>query len=222
MELRFERFTIEREGFTLSLNEDFNERGIYLVAGANGSGKTTFMESALGLLVPASGTVSYDGKEASKLSPSEKKFYFSATFVNENPVQGFTVSDFLNMTTGRNITRAQFESAFPEFAGIFERDITHLSAGQWVSVLIAQNILEESRAVFIDEVMSFLDPHYKAVIAGYLKKASKERAVFIVSHDLDFFSGFADRYLILKKGTVLYKGPAGDYDIKKNIEEIYF
>ena len=57
----------------LPLKMTFEDGGAYALLGPSGCGKTTLLNIMSGLVTPSQGTVKFDGREVTSLSPQERK-----------------------------------------------------------------------------------------------------------------------------------------------------
>ncbi|MRR36539.1 ATP-binding cassette domain-containing protein, partial [bacterium] len=71
---------------------------IVCIIGPNGSGKSTLLKTVFGLLKPAKGTVSFDGKDITRLEP-EQKVRLGIAFIPQgrNVFPSLTIRENLEM-----------------------------------------------------------------------------------------------------------------------------
>jgi glycerol transport system ATP-binding protein len=56
----------------LPLKMTFEDGGAYALLGPSGCGKTTLLNTVSGLVTPSQGSVSYDGRDVTRLSPQQR------------------------------------------------------------------------------------------------------------------------------------------------------
>lgn len=83
------------------------------------------------------------------------------------------------------------------------RRVTQLSGGQKQRVAIARALVKSPRILFADEPTGALDEQTGKDILMLLKELSKERLVFVVSHDRAFAETFGDRIIELADGQIV-------------------
>jgi len=91
---------------------------------------------------------------------------------------------------------------------IFNKYPHELSGGQQQRVMIAMAIACEPKILIADEPTTSLDGIVKDEILGLLKQIQNETkmSILFISHDLDLVSKFADRTIVLKKGSIIESG----------------
>ncbi len=175
------------EGLTLDVTS-----GDYLcVLGENGSGKSTFLKSVLGLLKPLGGEIlRSDTLKASGIgylpqqTPSQRDF--PAT------VKEIVLSGFLNSRGFRfTYTPAELSAAMMHMGklGILElqdRCYRELSGGQQQRVLLARALCAASKLLVLDEPVTGLDPAAAQDLYKTLRYLNEKEgiAVLMVTHDL--------------------------------------
>ena len=65
--------------------------------------------------------------------------------------------------------------------------------------------LQQSKIVFCDEPTGSIDEQNEIVAARILKEISRDRLVFVVSHNVELFSKYADKILYMKEGKLYDK-----------------
>jgi iron complex transport system ATP-binding protein len=179
------------------------------VVGPNGAGKSTLLRVLCGLLRPASGTVTFDGKPIASLSPRDraKKTAFLPQAVNP----AFALSVFEVVCLGRYPHVGAFGALLPhdrevaercmrdtEVTALRARDFTALSGGERQRVLLASILAQEPDLLLLDEPTSALDIHHQIEIFALLRRLSREGyGVATVTHDLNLAARFCDRVALM-------------------------
>ena len=140
------------------------EREIVVILGANGSGKSTALKTAIGLTNLREGTVEFEGKDISK-TPAYKRATFGIGYVpqTQNIFSDLTVMDNLKM--GGYVHHNQFEK---NLAGVFDffphlkercrERAGSLSGGERRMLSIGLTLLLKPRILLLDEPSSDLAP----------------------------------------------------------------
>jgi urea transport system ATP-binding protein len=95
-----------------------------------------------------------------------------------------------------------------------------LSGGEQKMLLVGRALLTGPRVVLVDEITEGLQP---AVIARVQQIVAEERrsrgiAFVVVEQNVGFALAIADRYAVLKLGTVVETGRAADAGARERIE----
>lgn len=195
-------------------------RGITVLFGRSGSGKTTVVQAVAGLLRPDEGrivaddTVLLDRALGINLPPHQRRLGY--VFQDARLFPHLTVRQ--NLRYGRWFTRkhataqAMDETAIIEILGIgplLSRRPGSLSGGEKQRVAIGRAILGNPRLLLMDEPLAALDTARKAEILPCLEQLRDELGLTIlyVSHSLAEVTRLADHVVVMEAGQVLAAGP---------------
>ena len=170
---------LERAGLALRRGE------VVALTGPNGSGKTTLAKLAAGLLRPASGSVELHGR-ASYLSQDPGR-YLVRDRVDEEVALG----------VGGDLSRAADALASVGLAGFGARHPRDLSSGERERLALASVLVADPDLLILDEPTRGVDPERKEELASLLRTQTRGRATLVVTHDLVFAAGVADRVVSL-------------------------
>ena len=175
------------------------------VIGRNGSGKTTWMRTAIGLLDPVAGRVERRGGVRVSYLPQR------AAFDELYPVQSSEVvamgterdHSFLrrrSKAVGQRVADALKEMDVEELA---HQPFRELSEGQKQRVLFARLVASGAQLALLDEPTSAMDEVAEREAYGYLAKLRELHGttIVVVSHYLGVAKEFADRVLLLDRDT---------------------
>jgi len=176
---------------------------LWAVIGANGSGKSTFLRTALGLVPAVGGGI--DRREGLRLAYVPQQSTLDAIF----PI---SVVDFVlmglqrpgNVTLlahGANVARAVAaleEAGAQSFA---RRQLRDLSGGQRQRVLIARALAADADLIFLDEPTNALDAAAEHEVLELIERLRAKRgaAVVMVTHLVEDGLERADRALLLDR-----------------------
>jgi len=181
--------------------------------GPSGSGKTTLL-SLLGFLrTPDEGTVTFEGREVSRLSERERtKLRSRIGFVFQAFRLFHSLPAIENVMIAAEISdggRSKLEAAYRllEQLGLGEKTGLKpdaLSGGEKQRVAIARALLSDPPVILADEPTASLDHKAGRQISEILRRLATEqqRTVVVVSHDLRW-TAFADRIVQLEDGRVV-------------------
>lgn len=180
------------------------------VVGATGSGKTTLVESIVGLLDRERGSVRIGGVDVEDLSPEElaarvalvfQEAFLFAESISENVGMGrASASDVAGALA---IARAtEFVDALPQGTDtvVGERGQT-LSGGQRQRVALARALARSPRLLLLDDATSAVDPLVEAEILDNLQR-ELDTTLIVVAHRISTIK-LADRIVYLDKGRVV-------------------
>jgi len=109
---------------------------------------------------------------------------------------------------------------FPVLTARRQQRAGTLSGGEQKMLLIGRALLTRPRLVLVDEITEGLQP---AVITRLTEVLAEERlahglTVVLVEQNVGFALGLADRYAVIKGGTVVETGRASDAGARENVE----
>ncbi len=212
---------------------DVPDGSLYAVLGPNGSGKSTLMKAILGVLRPVAGHALVDGREARAWSRRDLARAVGVVSQAESIAFPLTVRELVGMgryphlgalggerdADRRAVTRALEQCDVEDLAS---RDVTTLSGGELQRVRIARALAQEPRALVLDEPTASLDIRHEMAILELLRRsADGGMTVLVVTHGLDMAARFADRMLLLARGSVAAEGPPGDVMRSETLERVY-
>jgi len=191
------------------------------LVGPNGAGKTTTLRTVNGVLAPASGTVTVDGRPVPALSARETARLVAT--VPQETALGFDFDVRSLVEMGRTPHRARFartgeadreavERAMDRagVAALADRPVGTLSGGERQRVLLARALAQETPALVLDEPTANLDVNHQVRTLGLVRDLVDEgRTAVAAIHDLDLAARFCDRMAVLAGGGVAACGPPG-------------
>lgn len=184
------------------------------VTGANGSGKTTMLKLALGLLQPTHGTVRLLGTPLRTF-----KDWGQVGYVPQRAAADSTLPVSVEevVRTGLAGRLGLFRRPGPEhrariaqvldlmgLVAARKASVRSLSGGQQQRVLIARALVTGPRLLVLDEPTTGVDVEARHTLRETLEHlvASEGIAVVYVSHDPEGFEGLADRILRVTAGRI--------------------
>ena len=201
------------------------------LVGETGSGKTTVLNSVLGLLPPgldvSAGEVWLD--EAGRvdlLSLTEREMRgllgMQIGYVPQdvrsglNPLMTARAAVLESARSSAKPARERADAAMRKagLADDFVRDDADrrpgkLSGGQCQRVLFAQAIVNHPRILLLDEPTASLDPPTRREVQATIRRlAADDCAICLVTHDLSSLVGLADTIGVMYLGKVVESGPA--------------
>ena len=206
------------DGLTLSI-----EKGhVYALLGPNGSGKTTFMKMAAGLIKPTSGEITFEGQPIGVESKARVAYM---------PTEGY----FFSYMTCQDVGR-YYADFFADFdAPLFERQldemelprkgkVSKLSSGMMAKLKLAATLSRDSRLIMLDEPLNGIDIIARdKTVDAVIRRRSPERAIVLSSHLVDELEKLIDYAVFMKSGRVVLQGEAEALRAQreKSIVDIY-
>ncbi len=184
------------------------------LVGATGSGKTTMLELATGLIRPQRGTVTVGALDAAELATHDRAsrlgMVFQETFlfaqsIGENITMGDpSISGADAVDAARASQAHDFVTDTPEGYDtiVGERGVT-LSGGQRQRVALARALVRDPSLVLLDDATSAVDPSIEAAILRGL--GDRSMTVLMVAHRLSTIA-LADRVAYLEGGSIVAAG----------------
>jgi energy-coupling factor transport system ATP-binding protein len=101
-------------------------------------------------------------------------------------------------------------------AGRAEAAVATLSLGQKQLTAVLSMLAIRPKVLLLDEPTSYLDAAAADVLFAHLGTLCRETGltVVVIEHDLNRLSGFADRYLALEQGRLVYDGPVSGFPVR--------
>jgi ABC-2 type transport system ATP-binding protein len=196
--------------------------------GANGSGKSTAIRLALGLITPSAGSIRVFGE---RMKPGAKNLRQRTGFLSDDPVfpKDLTAIRYLTFVghcfgldkregNGRmgSLLRAV---GLMDDAG---RKIATYSTGMRTRLGIAASLMNDPELLIWDEPTAGLDPISRRQTLELLEQFRGQKTVLLSSHILGDIDRACDRLLILNKGQLLFEGSRSQLEdvLPKSILEL--
>ncbi len=201
---------------------------IVALLGPNGAGKTTLLRAISGLL-PASGTMRFDGRSISGVGPREAVRAGLVHVVEGHRVfTGLTVTDNL-LLAGYDLpkperTRRVDEALgyFPEIAAKRAEKGGALSGGQQQMLAVAQGLVQRPRLMMLDEPSAGLSPVLvDRVLAVLAELRDAGAAVLLVEQLTVKAAALADRVYALSRGRIVLEADARAPGLHAQLEHAY-
>lgn len=200
------------------INLEIKRGDIIAVLGPNGSGKTTFVKHAIGLLKPKSGRVLVNGRDTRQASVAEIASTLGYVFQSPSHML-FAPTVYEELSFGpKNLKHPlkEIETEVKEALQVVnladqEKDPPlALSFGQQKRVSIAAILAMRSRILIMDEPTAGQDyQNYMNFMDSILQMPGFE-AVLFITHDVDLAVIFANRILMISDGRLVADGKPPD------------
>jgi len=187
------------------------------IVGPSGSGKTTLIDTLLGVLTPASGTISISGNSplnAAATWPGAISYIpqdvevISGT-LRENVCLGFPSNENADAQIMKAIRIADLQSFVDEndkgLDYIVHERGTGLSGGQRQRLGLARAVFSEPRLLVLDEATSALDAQSELAISSALLSLKGSTTVVMIAHRLSSVRN-VDLVVYMENGRIIAQG----------------
>jgi branched-chain amino acid transport system ATP-binding protein len=218
-------------GFPVLMGIDFavEEGETAVLFGLNGAGKTTTVATIAGMLRPDAGSIRFDGVEIARKSPASLVSMGVALVPEGRRVfPDFTVD--VNLRLGgwthrhdRRALDATRELVFEYFPRLKERTdqaAGTLSGGEQQMLAIGRALMSKPRLLLIDEASLGLSPALAKTVFQVVQRINDDGVTVIIVEQNVGVLPYADRALIMEKGTLIFSG-VGDEIRHANLRETY-
>ncbi|MCG5237911.1 ABC transporter ATP-binding protein [Xanthobacter oligotrophicus] len=201
------------------------EGEVVTLMGRNGMGKTSTVNSIMGLLPLTQGEIRFAGDRISGLPPHRIARAGLALVPEGRQVfPNLTVEENLIATAANRggaaspWTLKAVYDLFPALAPLARRGAGLLSGGEQQMLAVGRALMTNPRLIIFDEATEGLAPKIRAQIWAALQKIrSHGQSVLVIDKNIRMLSRFADRHVILEKGRVVWSGTSGELDADEGI-----
>lgn len=214
------------------------QRGITnLIIGASGTGKSVLLKCIVGLIIPETGTVLYDGRPFLSADKEEKSqmrreigmlFQGGALFDSKTVEQNimFPLDLLTDMSKSEKLDRVNHVLGRVGLENSNHKMPSDISGGQKKRVGIARAIVNDINYLFCDEPNSGLDPRTSLLIDELILEITHELNVttIVVTHDMNSVMGIGEHIMYLGQGTKLWEGNSDNilHSGQEDLEDFIF
>ena len=194
------------------VNLQVNHGEIVALLGANGSGKSTVLNTISGFLKPTEGTVHLDQKSITGIPPhqtfragvvqvSQARDLFSDLTVEENLKLGSIIKG------DEALGLRQVFDYFPRLSDRYDQQVSTMSGGEQQMVAVGRALMSQPRMLLLDEPSGGLSPLFVKEIGEITARMKADGVtMLLVEQNLRLALEISDRYLILRDGKVIDGG----------------
>ena len=194
---------------------EVNEGEIVSLIGANGAGKTTMMQSVVGLIPKKNGTVLFDGQDITK-TPCHKIVGLGMTQVPEGRRIFQELSVYENLMMGAYTVKDQqkfkedIEGIYQRFPRLAERRnqiAGTLSGGEQQMLAMSRALMSHPKLLMLDEPSMGLAPILVDQIFSIIKELNDTgTTILLVEQNANKALEIADRAYVLETGNITLSG----------------
>lgn len=200
------------------------------LVGTNGSGKTTLLRAMTGLLPAWKGSVVFDGRDITRLSPHQKtqlgivmvpegRQLFTAMTVLENLEMGATPAH------ARSVYQRNLEWVFDLFPRLKERmrQVTGtLSGGEQQMVAIARGLMSQPKILMFDELSLGLSPILVLNLFEVILKLKEQgHTMLLVEQNVQMALAVSDYAYVMSNGRIEIEGQAKEVREMPSVKKAY-
>ena len=236
IELEMQNVTLGYDHYTVMEDISFKASPGELVGliGPNGSGKSTIIKALSRIIHPQSGRILLDGRDIARIPRRELACLVGV--VPQMPLLPSTFTAFEIVLMGRNphlnlfqaegqrdwaiAWRAMQKTATDSLAS---RRVNELSGGEIQCLLIARVLVQETKAILLDEPTANLDIGHQVEILDLIKNLCMENNATVLAalHDLNLAAQYCDRLLLINEGRIHAEGTPAEVITDRNIKQVY-
>lgn len=182
------------------LSFNITTKGISVIMGPNGSGKTLCLKLIKKLIKPESGKISFESLEKINVGYVSQKNKFLRRSVYENLEYVLKINKFNKNQIKTLIEEIIKITNFKKFINLSARS---LSAGQQQLLSIMRGLVIKPNILLLDEPCSNLDPNYTNIIENLLKNINLAGIkIILVTHDVLQAKRLGDDILFISNGNI--------------------
>jgi branched-chain amino acid transport system ATP-binding protein len=184
--------------------------------GANGAGKTTFLNMVTGYLQPSSGRITFEGRDLAGLAPRHvTRLGISRSFQIPQLLGTLSVRDNLRVAesiAGSAEVDAAADRLLERFGlgGYADRAAALLPEGVRKLLDVAMALVARPRVLLLDEPTSGVAADEKFAIMDLVMGAVRGVTVLFVEHDMEIVARYAQRVVAFADGRVIADGAPAD------------
>lgn len=179
------------------------------LVGKNGMGKTTLLKTLMGYLPKKAGSVHFNNSDITRLSPHHIARLGIAYAAQEQALfTDLSIRDNLRLGLEKDALFderfAGVEPVFPVFKERLKQYAGTLSGGEQKMLLVARALMMRPAIILLDEITEGLQPSVIERIAAALRHERELHgtAMLLIEQNVPFALSVADRYLVLKQGSI--------------------
>ena len=208
---------------------DLEAGQVATLLGRNGMGKTTTINSIMGIVKASAGSITFDGTELTSL-PSyrtanlgiglvpEGRQIFPNLSMMENLIA--TASNHLNLPDPWTVDKVF--ALFPELATRTSSMGNLLSGGEQQMLAIGRALMTNPKLLVLDEATEGLAPLVRRRIWEALTAIRQQgMSILVVDKNLADLMKIADRHYIIQRGKVAWSGSSAELDSDPEIRQRY-
>ena len=209
-----------------NINISVKETEIIGIIGANGAGKTVFVNMITGYLKPTSGKIEFNGNDITGIEPRDathigvcRSFQVSQVFMSMTVKQNLMIAMSLAKKSGSQLLNPiddetlskECDKILKQYNIIKQKDliVSTLSQGMRKLLDIAMAVVGNPKVLLLDEPTSGVSVEEKFGIMDIVISALKQSGttVLFVEHDMEIVERYVDRVMAFYQGQIICDAP---------------
>ncbi len=208
---------------------EIEEGEVVTLLGRNGMGKTTTINSLMGIVKPSAGSIQFSGHELA----GEKSFkiaklglglvpegrqIFPNLSARENLIA--TASNHLGMSNPWTMERIY--NLFPELATRASSMGNLLSGGEQQMLAVGRALMTNPKLLILDEATEGLAPLIREKIWSALEEIRQSGvSILLIDKNINDLMKLANRHFIVEKGRVVWSGSSNELKAQEDVQQRY-
>ena len=206
-----------------------NEREVVTLLGRNGMGKTTTINSIMGMVRARSGEINFEGNQIREwpahrvaqsgmgLVPEGRQI-----FPNLNVIENLVATSANRFKNKNPWTLDRVFNLFPRLLERAKNMGNQLSGGEQQMLAIGRALMTNPRLLILDEATEGLAPLVKMEIWECLKGLKTSgQSILVVDKNIEALTHLANRHYIMEKGKIVWSGDSPSLIADKEIQHRY-
>lgn len=237
--LAVEDLTVSFDGFKAidQLTLYINRGELRVIIGPNGAGKTTLLDLICGKTKASAGSIKFNNEELVGMDEHirvrrgiGRKFQTPSIYENLSVFKNLEVS----YPGGRSVlgalgfrcteeVRQRIQAVAEEIglSGHLDMEAGLLSHGQKQWLEIGMLLMQEPELLMLDEPIAGMSARERELTADLLRRISKNRAVIVIEHDMDFVKQIAHKVTVMHQGKILAEGSMETVQNDPKVIDVY-
>jgi urea ABC transporter ATP-binding protein UrtE len=200
------------------------DRGQVLgILGRNGSGKSTFIKSIIGLLPRVSGKIEFLGSRIVGL-PTHQIARMGVAYVPQGRGIFPKLTVIENLQTGTRATGGKFSDIpdqvfayFPILKQRLKQFGGTMSGGEQQMLAIGRALCGRPKLLLMDEPSDGVQPSIVEMLGELIPTISRESglAIILVEQNVDLALAASNRCMVMEKGSIVHEGPPSEFSDPK-------
>ncbi|MFJ8265955.1 ABC transporter ATP-binding protein [Peribacillus asahii] len=209
---------------------DVKEGEIVTLIGSNGAGKSTLLKTISGLIRPKQGSVTFNGKDLTNVSP-DKIVSLGIAHVPEGRkiFSGMTVMENLRIGAYQRKDKKGIEKDMEEVFSLFpilkerrDQNAGTLSGGEQQMLAISRALLSKPKLIILDEPSLGLAPVIIEKVFEFIEKIRETGiTILLVEQNANLALEVSERAYVMETGEITLKGKSSELLQDEQIMKAY-
>lgn len=212
------------------INLEVYEGEIVTLIGSNGAGKSTTLSSITGIVPAASGTITFDGTDITKMKPSDiTKLGIGVSPEGREVFGGLSVHENLRIGAYTRKDKKEIAESFARVYKLFPRleerkkqSAGTLSGGEQQMLAIGRAMMSKPKLLLLDEPSMGLAPNLVEMIFDLIVTINQGgTTILLIEQNANMALQIADRGYVLETGKVTLSDEAKKLQVNDEVRKAY-